>query len=78
LNRRPEVDEPGRPLEASGRVVALLPSGLYRIEIDDGRVVVAHAVGSPERNFVRLIVGDRVAVELAPNDRGRGRIVRRM
>jgi translation initiation factor IF-1 len=71
-------EEPHKLLEAAGVVVELLPSALYRVEIDGGHRVTAHLTGSPQRNFVRLIVGDRVKVELAPNDRGRGRIVSRM
>ena len=67
-----------RPLEAPGIVVELLPSALYRVELDGGHTIVAHVTGSPQRNFVRLIAGDRVAVEVAPNDRGRGRIVRKL
>ena len=46
--------------------------------IDDGHDVVAHAPGGPARNFVRLVVGDRVIVELAAKDAGRGRIVKRI
>jgi translation initiation factor IF-1 len=57
----------------------LLPSALFRVELEGGhQVVLAHAIGSPHRNFVRLLIGDRVAVELAPNDRGRGRITRKL
>jgi translation initiation factor IF-1 len=64
-----------------GVVAELLPSALFRVEIEGGRratSIVAHMTGSPQRNFVRLVVGDRVVVELAPNDRGRGRIVRKL
>jgi translation initiation factor IF-1 len=72
----PEDVAPGR--ELAGVVVELLPSALHRVEIDGGHVVVAHVTGSPQRNFVRLVVGDRVMVALAPNDVGRGRIVRKL
>jgi translation initiation factor IF-1 len=60
----------------AGRVVAVLPRALYRVALDGGQDVTAHAAGSDaRRNFVRLLVGDRVIVELAPNDVGRGRVV---
>jgi translation initiation factor IF-1 len=62
----------------AGVVVELMPSALFRVDLEGGHTVVAHATGSAQRNFVRLIVGDRVIVELAPNDRGRGRIVRKL
>jgi translation initiation factor IF-1 len=64
--------------ELAGVIVELLPSALFRVELEGGHQVVAHAIGSPQRNFVRLLIGDRVAVELAPNDRGRGRITRKL
>ena len=60
-----------------GKVVELLPRALYRVVVDGGREVTAHAAAGPGRNFVRLVVGDRVAVELTARDRSRGRIVRR-
>jgi translation initiation factor IF-1 len=61
-----------------GRVVEVLPRALYRVALDGGQAVTAHAAGSDgRRNFVRLLVGDRVTVELAPNDAGRGRVVRK-
>jgi translation initiation factor IF-1 len=61
-----------------GVVVAQLPSGLYRVKADTGSFVTAHVADRVERNFVRLLVGDRVRVELSPVDAGRGRIVGRM
>ena len=61
-----------------GVVDAQLPSGLYRVEIDGSRGITAHAGGGPGRNFTRLLVGDRVVVELAARDVTRGRIVRKL
>ena len=58
--------------------MAQLPSGLYQVEVDGARRITAHAAGGMERNFVRLIVGDRVMVELAPRDLTRGRIVKKL
>jgi translation initiation factor IF-1 len=54
------------------------PSGLYEIEIEGARRITAHAGTGVERNFVRLVVGDRVAVELTVRDVTRGRIVKRL
>ena len=64
----------GRPAVA-GVVTAQLPSGLYRVRVDEGPEVVAHVADRVERNFVRVLVGDRVRVELSPVDTRRGRIV---
>ncbi len=60
-----------------GGVRAQLPSGLYELDVTGTRVT-AHPGGGTERNFVRLLVGDRVVVELMPRDKTRGRIVRRL
>jgi translation initiation factor IF-1 len=60
-----------------GVVREQLPSGLYQVDVDGARIV-AHAGGGLDRNFVRLLVGDRVVVELAPRDLTRGRIVRKV
>jgi translation initiation factor IF-1 len=59
-----------------GIVEAQLPSGLYRVEIDASRQITAHVAGGLERNFIRLLVGDRVLVELTALDPTRGRIVK--
>jgi translation initiation factor IF-1 len=67
-----------RAVEVTGVVAELLPRALYRVAVDGHRDVIAHAGGGVERNFVRLIVGDRVAIELSAHDLGRGRIVRRL
>lgn len=66
----------GAGRRVSGVVVEQLPSALYRVDVE-GHQVVAHAGEGPKRNFVRLLVGDRVVVELSPFDTTRGRIVRR-
>jgi translation initiation factor IF-1 len=61
----------------TGTVRAILPRALYRVAVGEGHEIVAHAGAGFSRNFVRLVVGDRVTVELSPRDVGRGRIVRR-
>ncbi|MBI1786406.1 MAG: translation initiation factor IF-1 [Acidobacteria bacterium] len=54
-----------------------LPQGKYRVELDNRQQVLAHPVGMVKRNFVRLLPGDRVEVELTPHDWTRGRIVKK-
>jgi translation initiation factor IF-1 len=61
-----------------GIVREILPRALYRVAVEDGHEVIAHAAAGPAKNFVRLVVGDRVVVELAAQDAGRGRIVKRI
>ena len=55
-----------------------MPSALYRVRLDGGSAVVAHIADRMDRNFVRILVGDRVRVELAPAGAGRGRIVEKI
>ena len=70
--------EHGREGRVTGVVMAQLPSGLYQVEVDGARRITAHIGGGLERNFVRLIVGDRVMVELTPRDLTRGRILKKV
>ena len=58
-----------------GVVVEQLASALYTVRLDEGHRVTAHIADRIERNFIRVLVGDRVRVELSPVDLGRGRIV---
>ena len=58
--------------------MAQLPSGLYQVAIEGAHQVMAHIGGGLEKNFIRLLVGDRVLLELMPRDRTRGRVVRKL
>ena len=64
--------------QVTGVVTAQLPSGLYQVEVDGARRITAHIGGGMERNFVRLLVGDRVVVELTARDLTRGRITKKL
>jgi translation initiation factor IF-1 len=68
----PRDDDSGTVI---GTVVEALPSGLYRVVIERQREVTAHAPSGPGRSFVRVLIGDRVRLELSPRDLTRGRIV---
>jgi translation initiation factor IF-1 len=70
---------PRVPGPVTGVVDAQLPSALYRVRLDDGgRLVLAHIADRMDRNFIRILVGDRVRLELSPVDTGRGRIVEKV
>ena len=56
-------------------VVELLPSAVVRLKLENEDIVLAHAAGAAEKNFVRLRPGDRVRVELSAHDRTRGKII---
>ena len=64
------------PRRVEGLVTAQLPSGLYQVDVEGTRVT-AHLGSGSDRNCVRVLIGDRVDVELAPRDLTRGRIVRK-
>ena len=61
-----------------GVIMETLPSALYRVRLEDGSFVTAHIADRMDRNFIRILVGDRVRLELSPVDRGRGRIVEKI
>jgi translation initiation factor IF-1 len=65
-------------VDIAGTVTEQLPSGLYRVRLGQGAMVTAHIADRMDRNFVRVLVGDRVRVELSPLDSGRGRIVEKL
>ena len=65
-------------VKVSGTVVEERPSAIYAVVLENQKQVLAHLVGTVERNFVRLVPGDRVEVELAPHDPTRGRILRKL
>ena len=58
-----------------GTVTEQLPSALYRVRLDQGAAITAHIADRMDRNFIRVLVGDRVRVELSRGDITRGRIV---
>ncbi|MGO9262947.1 MAG: translation initiation factor IF-1 [Bryobacteraceae bacterium] len=59
-------------------VVEERPNAIYVVVLENRQRVLAHLVGAVERNFVRLVPGDRVEVELSPHDPGRGRILKKI
>jgi translation initiation factor IF-1 len=68
----------GGRTQVTGVVTETLPSALYKVRLDEGTLVMAHVADRIDRNFVRLLVGDRVRLELSPMDVGRGRIVEKL
>jgi translation initiation factor IF-1 len=62
----------------TGVVAEALPSALYRVRLDDGPYVTAHIADRIDRNFVRILVGDRVRMEMSPVDITRARIVEKL
>ena len=67
-----------RAIAVEGVVRESLPYAQYRVEIDGQRQVTAHTPSGPGKNFIRVLVGDRVRLELSPRDLTRGRIVEKL
>lgn len=63
------------PLTVDGVVLEALANTKFRVEIETGNVVMAHIAGRMRKNFIRIVPGDRVKVELSPYDLSNGRIV---
>ncbi|MBW2452516.1 MAG: translation initiation factor IF-1 [Deltaproteobacteria bacterium] len=64
-------------IEVEGTVVEPLPNAMFRVELDNGHVVLAHISGKMRKYYIRILPGDRVTVELSPYDLSRGRITYR-
>lgn len=60
-----------------GEVIEALPSTIFKVRLDDGREVLAHLAGKMRIHHIKIMIGDRVLVELSPYDERRGRIVYR-
>lgn len=64
-------------IEAQGTVVGPLPNAMFTIELENGHKVLAHISGKMRRNWIKILPGDKVTVELSPYDLNRGRITYR-
>jgi translation initiation factor IF-1 len=65
-------------IEMEGVVTQCLSNGMFRVKLENGFQVLAHVSGKIRRNYIRILLGDRVAVELSPYDLTRGRITYRL
>jgi translation initiation factor IF-1 len=65
-------------IESEGEVVEALPSTMFRVELDSGHQILATISGKMRKNYIRILPGDRVKVELSPYDLTRGRITFRL
>ena len=64
-------------IEVEGTVLEPLPKGRFRVELDNGHKILAHVSGKMRMHFIRILVGDKVKVQLSPYDLTRGRITYR-
>jgi translation initiation factor IF-1 len=64
-------------IEVAGKVLEALPNAMFQVELENGHVVLAHVSGKIRMNFIRILPGDKVTIELTPYDLTRGRITYR-
>ena len=62
-------------IEMEGTVIETLPNTMFRVQLDNGHVVTAHISGKMRKNYIRILTGDKVMVQLTPYDLSKGRIV---
>lgn len=65
-------------IELEGTIIEALPNAMFRVELDNGHVLLAHISGKMRMNYIKIGVGDRVRVEVSPYDLNRGRITYRL
>ena len=62
-------------IEVEGTVVEKLPNAMFQVELENGHQVLAHISGKLRKNFIRILPGDKVKIELSPYDLTKGRII---
>lgn len=64
-------------IEVEGRVIETFPAGLFKVKLENGHEILAHPSGRVRKNHIKILLEDRVAVELSPYDLTKGRITYR-
>jgi len=65
-------------LQLEGKIHSVLPGTMFRVELENGHIVLAHISGKMRKRFIRLVAGDRVKIEMSPYDTDKARIVYRL
>lgn len=65
-------------IETEGKIIEALPNAMFKVELGNGHMVLAHVSGKMRMNFIRILPGDKVKLELSPYDLTRGRITFRV
>lgn len=65
-------------IEVEGKILEALPNAMFRVELENGHKILAHISGKMRMNFIRILPGDKVKVQLSPYDLSRGRIIFRV
>jgi translation initiation factor IF-1 len=75
LNQRMSKDD---SIEFEGTILETLPNTVFRVKLENGHVVTAHISGRMRKNYIRILTGDKVKIEMTPYDLTKGRITYRM
>ncbi|WP_425380303.1 translation initiation factor IF-1 [Spiroplasma endosymbiont of Stenodema calcarata] len=62
-------------LEVQGKILEVLPNTMFKVKLENGAVILAHVSGKIRMNYIRILPGDAVVVEMSPYDLERGRII---
>ena len=62
-------------IEITGKVIEKLPNAMFQVELENGHQVLAHISGKLRMNYIRILPGDKVTIELSPYDFSKGRII---
>lgn len=68
-------EKKGDKIEVAGNILEALPNAMFRVEIAQGKVILAHISGRMRMHYIKILPGDKVRIELSPYDLTRGRIV---
>ena len=68
----------GKSIEVEGKVVAVLPGTMFRVELNNGHTVLAHISGKLRKHFIKIAAGDKVKMEMSPYDLDKARITFRL
>jgi translation initiation factor IF-1 len=68
----------GKAIEVEGKIVAVLPGTMFRVQLDNGHMVLAHISGKLRKHFIKIAAGDRVKMEMSPYDLDKARITFRL
>lgn len=61
-------------IEQEGVIVETLPNAMFKVELENGHIIIAHISGKMRQNYIKILTGDRVKVEMSPYDLSKGRI----
>ncbi|MCW5197217.1 translation initiation factor IF-1 [Buchnera aphidicola] len=62
-------------IEMKGNIIDTLPNTMFKVQLENGHIIIAHISGKMRKNYIRILTGDKVTVELTPYDLTKGRII---